>query len=259
MLTGEAVALDVQPLGFVARAVGALIDVALMLLCYLGAFLFIAWLGNQGALDDQTARILNVIVIVVIAVAIPTAVETASRGRSLGKLIMGGRIVRADGGTIGFRHAFIRALVGTIEVLATFGSIALIVGIFTPRAQRLGDLMAGTYCERVRMPALPKSTLAMPPQLYEWANVADVSRMPDPLARRLWQFSHQVDAIVPASRIRVATDLLAQAEDYVHPLPATDPVTAVVGIVVLRRDRELRAMGARNERAGYLLGSAPEI
>ena len=35
----------------------------------------------------------------------------------LGRLAVGSRIVRIDGGAAGFRHAFIRALVGVIEIV----------------------------------------------------------------------------------------------------------------------------------------------
>lgn len=256
VLTGEAVALDLQPLGFVARAVGAAIDFVVMALEFLAVALLLLWLANNGVLDEQTWRIGMIVSIVLVAVAIPTAIETLSRGRSLGKLIMGGRIVRADGGTIGFRHAFLRALVGTVEIVMTFGTMALLVGIFTPRAQRLGDLAAGTYSERVRTPAVPNSHVALPPQLAAWAGIADVSRMPDPLSRKLWQFCHEADTMNPASRHRIAAELLTQAQPFVHPLPPADPATAVTGIMVVRRDRELRALQTRNDRSARLLAGA---
>ncbi len=253
VLTGEAVALDLQPLGFVARAVGAGIDLLLMIVEAFAIALLLMWLADNGVLDDQTFKIALIVSIVLIGVAIPTAIETLSRGRSLGKLIMGGRIVRADGGTIGFRHAFLRALVGVVEVLMTFGTIALLVGIFTPRAQRLGDLAAGTYSERVRTPKVPVSHISLPPQLTEWALVADVSRMPDHLSRKLWQFCHEAGVMNPGSRNRIASELLAQAQAYVHPLPPADPATAVTGIMVVRRDRELRALQTRTSRSARLL------
>ena len=246
VLTGEAVALDLQPLGLVARAVGAAIDVFLMALEFLAIAMLLQWLTNEGILDEQTFRMALIMALALIAVVIPTAVETLSHGRSVGKLVMGGRIVRADGGTIGFRHSFLRALVGVVEIVMTFGTMALLVGIFTPRAQRLGDLAAGTYCERVRAPKVPSAHIMLPPQLNEWALVADVSRMPDRLSRKLWQFCHESAVIDPAFRHRLASDLLAEAWDYVHPMPPGDPVTAVTGIMVIRRDRELRALQARN-------------
>src|SRR5690606_25214199 len=101
---------------------------------------------------------------------------------------VGGRIVRLDGGATGFRHAFIRALIGVLEIYMTFGAVAVLTGAFSARSQRLGDLVAGTYSQRVRTPRLPVHTPSMPPALAEWARVADVARMPDRLARRISQF-----------------------------------------------------------------------
>ena len=60
-----------------------------------------------------------------------------------GRWAVGGRIVRVDGGAAGFRHAFIRAFIGVLEIWLTAGAVAAIVGAFTPRTQRLGDLVAG--------------------------------------------------------------------------------------------------------------------
>src|SRR3546814_2286922 len=64
---------------------------------------------------------LVITLLVVVTVVAPTTVETVTRGRSLGKLAVGGRIVRPDGGAIGFRHAFLRALLGVLELWFTLG------------------------------------------------------------------------------------------------------------------------------------------
>ena len=61
--------------------------------------------------------------VVLCFVVVPAAVETLSRGRSLGKLAAGLRIVRDDGGAIRFRHAVIRALIGFLEIYLTFGGL----------------------------------------------------------------------------------------------------------------------------------------
>ncbi|UUT35710.1 RDD family protein [Microbacterium elymi] len=185
VLTGEAVALDVQPLGFFLRALGTVIDMLvgvafLLLLAWVSG-----WMLGRNIISTDASSILGVTVIVLVTVVLPTAVETLTRGRSLGRFAVGGRIVRADGGAAGFRQALIRALVGVLELWMTLGGIAALVGAFTPRSQRLGDLMAGTYCQRTRTPALPAHAPDMPPALLPWAEVADVSRLPDPLARRL--------------------------------------------------------------------------
>ena len=175
-LTGEAVALDVQPLGFFLRAVGCLIDMVAGIALLIGGSLFLSVLVAGGTIPDSAFRIGLITLLVVVMVVVPTAVETLSRGRSLGRWAVGGRVVRVDGGAAGFRQAFIRALVGVLELWFTLGGIAAIVGMFTPRAQRLGDLLAGTACERTRARPLPAAAPGVPPGMEGWA--ADPRRRP---------------------------------------------------------------------------------
>ncbi|MFK4837954.1 RDD family protein [Microbacterium sp. ZW T2_14] len=252
VLTGEAVALDVQPLGYFLRALGVLIDmllgVAVLLLFAWG----IGWLLGLGALDAAVVPILTIVVLVLVMVVIPTVVETTTRGRSLGRLAVGGRIVRADGGAAGFRHAFIRALVGVFELWFTVGAVAALVGAFTPRSQRLGDLLAGTYSERTRTPRLPDVSFGVPPVLADWAVIADVARLPERLARRLAQFARSAVNMDPAARARVAASLAREAAEHVSPVPAVDPETFLMGVVAVRRERELRALRLETARADAL-------
>ncbi len=122
-----------------------------------------------------------------------------------------------DGGAAGFRHAFIRALLGVLEIYLTFGGLAVLVGAFTARSQRLGDLVAGTYSQRVRTPQLVTLAPTLPPALTAWAQVADVARLPDRLARRISQFLVSAPRMLPAARERVARDLLAEAAPFISP------------------------------------------
>ena len=168
------------------------------------------------------------------------------------KLAVGGRIVRSDGGATGFRHAFIRALVGVFELWLTVGAVAALVGAFTPRSQRLGDLLAGTYSERTRTPRLPEAAPGVPPQLAEWATIADVGRLPDRLARRLAQFGRSARSMDPPARARLGASLAAEAAEFVSPVPAVDPETLIIGVVAVRRERELRAIELEAERTAAL-------
>lgn len=252
VLTGEAVALDVQPIGLLLRAAGAAIDLVATILLYVAFVMFLAALWDAGLIDEAGIQIALIVMLVVVTVAVPTAVETLTRGRSLGKLAVGGRIVRSDGGAIGFRHAFIRALLGVLEVFMTLGSLALIVGIFTPRAQRLGDLVAGTYAERTRTPALPASERALPAGMEAWAAIADVARIPDRLGRRLTQFVSGAASMVPGSRARIAAELAQELLPFVSPIPPVDPEILVRAVVAVRRDRELRALTLQDQRVAAL-------
>lgn len=241
ILTGEAVALDVQPAGVLLRSLGALIDILVT-----AALLYLVIWVSANALNtmpnENALRIVVIATIVTLFVIVPTAIETATRGRSLGKLAIGARIVRVDGGAAGVRQAFIRALIGFFETWMTLGVVAFLTGAFTAKSQRLGDLVAGTYAQRTRVAALPAPLPGVPPMLGPWAAVADVARMPDPLARRLTQFLHQRHHMHPGARDRVTEKLLSDVEPYVSPLPPADPVTALLAIAAVRRDREYRAL-----------------
>ena len=257
VLTGEAVALDVQPVAYFLRALGVLIDMLIGVCLILLFVLLTTWLLSIGALDESAMTIVTIAVVVLVLVAIPTVVETMSRGRSIGKLAVGGRIVRTDGGAAGFRHAFIRAVVGVFELWLTLGAVAALVGAFTPRSQRLGDLMAGTYSERTRTPRLPDAQHGVPPQLVEWASIADVGRLPERLSRRLAQFAASARNMEPSARARVAASLAGEAASHVSPVPAVDPETLIIGVVAVRRERELRALRLEAARVDALTAATP--
>ncbi|WP_309103269.1 RDD family protein [Microbacterium sp.] len=254
VLSGEAVAIDVQPIGFLLRAVGAIIDMLLGFALFILWIFLRIWLLDAGILDEATDRIATVTALVVSFVILPIAMEVALKGRSLGKLAVGGRIVRVDGGAAGFRHAFIRALLGVLEIYMTLGGIAVLAGAFNSRSQRLGDMVAGTYSQRVRTPKLVSHVPQLPPALAGWAQIADVARLPDRLARRISQFLQSAPRMAPAARARVAHDLLAEAAPFVSPMPQASPELVLVGITVLRRERERRALLNADSRAEKLTG-----
>ena len=112
LITGEAVALDLRAASFVLRAAGAIIDYVVYLGSYILLIVIVIMFADSLLLDEAVLAAIAVTALVVCLVVIPTAVETLTQGKSLGKLAIGGRIVREDGGSIGFRHAFIRALTG---------------------------------------------------------------------------------------------------------------------------------------------------
>ena len=251
-LTGEAVALDVQPVGFFLRALGAFIDFLIGAVLLIGGALLLTTMVAAGTLPEAAIRIGVISLLVLVTVVIPTTVETLSRGRSLGRLAVGARIVRTDGGAAGFRQALIRSLTGVLEVWFTLGAIAAVVGMFTPRAQRLGDLLAGTASERTRTRRLPPPAPGLPPGWESWAEIADVSRLPDRLAARVAQFVRGADALEPAARARVAASLAEAVRPFVSPIPPSDDEGLVRAVSSVRRDREYRALLLENERAAAL-------
>ncbi|GAB7304346.1 RDD family protein [Clavibacter michiganensis] len=252
LVVGEAVALDVRPAGFVLRAAGAAIDVIASLVVGLLLVLLIGRLAGAGLLDDASSAACAIAAVVLAIVVLPVVVEVASRGRSLGRWAVGARIVRADGGGIGLRHAVARALVGILEIYLTLGGLAALVGLLSPRAQRLGDLVAGTRSQHERVPAYPAPLPPVPPHLVAWASEADVGRLPDALGRRLARFLTQREAMTPASRARLAAELANEAAVHVSPLPAADPESFVTAVGAVRREREHRALMLARDRMASL-------
>ncbi|MEY2847951.1 MAG: hypothetical protein RI885_616 [Actinomycetota bacterium] len=252
LVTGEAVALDLRPASFVLRATGSIIDFVVTVLVLLGGFFVIVGIYGGFGVDDAAVGALFVTLLVVCTIVVPTAVETLSMGKSLGKLVMGVRIVRDDGGAVGFRHAFIRALTGFIEIIGTFGGLAAIVALLNGRAKRLGDLLAGTYAqyERVADPGDP--IFAVPPELVEWSRIADVARMPDRLSRRVTQFLGGASAFLPEARARIGASLASEAAGFVDPVPAAAPEAFLIAITAIRRERESRALDLERERMARL-------
>jgi uncharacterized RDD family membrane protein YckC len=64
------------------------------------------------------------------------------RGQTPGKMLMGVRVVRQDGGELGYGRAFLR-WVGYYVALLPFG-LGLILVLLHPRRRGLHDLLAGT-------------------------------------------------------------------------------------------------------------------
>ncbi|MGW4241280.1 RDD family protein, partial [Nocardia sp. NPDC004722] len=143
--TGEAVAVELPIARVPTRAAAFLLDlivqivIGLLLILLFEAIL--AWADADSAWRDTAA----LVGMVSAMIGYPVLFETFSRGRSLGKMAVGLRVVRADGGPIDFRHAVTRGLAGIVDfwILGT-GLIAVVVSLCSPQGRRIGDALAGT-------------------------------------------------------------------------------------------------------------------
>ncbi|MFJ6003457.1 RDD family protein [Arthrobacter sp. NPDC092385] len=249
VVTGEAVVLELRPAGFAARGLSIIIDIIAQVIL---AALMLLLIGNVfgGVLDPALTTALLLATVVLLLVVVPVTVETLTRGKSLGRLVMGLRIVRDDGGAIRFRHAFIRAMLAILEIYMLGGSLAFLVSLFNERSKRLGDLLAGTYAMRERVVARPRAPAAMPSRLRSWSETADIGRLPDSLARRMSQFLAQAPRLTPQARQALSLDLAAEASHHVSPPPPGDthPEEFLHAVIAARRDRDYGAMMRQRER-----------
>ncbi|MDO3696953.1 RDD family protein, partial [Curtobacterium flaccumfaciens] len=234
LVVGEGVALDVQPAGLVLRLAAALLDGLCVLVLFVLALFGVSRLWPRG-LEPAWGAALGIVLLVVVLVLVPAAVETVTKGRSVGRFATGTRVVRLDGGAIGFRHAFTRSLVGLFELWMTFGSVALLVALFGSRPRRLGDLLAGTIVQHERLPKQRDPEVLLPPELTAWADVADVSALPQRLENRLGAFFRGAALMRPELREAAAQTLAAEVSAFAHPVPPVPPEVFLAGVVVLRR------------------------
>lgn len=251
-MTGEAVGLDLRPTSFILRAAGAIIDFSAYLALLLLTLYAISLPVISDNLDSAGGAAVTVIAVVFCLFITPAIVETATQGKSLGKLATGARIVRDDGGSISFRHAFIRALTAVLENFATLGGIASMVALLNDRAKRLGDLLAGTYSQNERISKKIPTVFPVPPELLAWASIADVATMPDGLSRRIAQFLRQADRLTPDARGRLARSLAGEASAFVSPLPDCDAALFLAGVSAVRRGREGAALQLESDRLEHL-------
>lgn len=242
VISGEAVEVEVRLARVGSRMLAFLIDVVVQLLLAWTASL--VWLGLSIGHSRGFAAGVGVLVTVLVFVAYPVVVETVTGGRSLGKLALGLRVVRVDGGPIRFRHALTRALVGLavewpgILVPPLSWLICLGVMIGHPAGRRLGDLAAGTIVLHERSPASWGWVPAMPPYLHAWAASLDLTGLDDDLALAVRHYLARNRKIAEPARTRLGSSLAAEvARQTTPPVPPGTPGWAYLAAVVAERHR----------------------
>lgn len=241
LVTGDAVVLDVRIAQLPVRAVSALIDITIVIIVYLIALTL--WVGTLGRFDDAFVGAIMIIFTVLVLVGYPLVLETATRGRTVGKMVMGLRVVSDDGGPERFRQALFRALAALVEIwmfLMLLGCPAVICSMLSPKAKRIGDIFAGTIVISERGPKTGPPPM-MPPQLAWWASSLQLSGLSAERADVARQFLSRAMELEPQLRdqmgYRIATDVLSQVAP--PPPPGTPPQLTLAAVLAERHRREL--------------------
>ena len=242
VVTGEAVALDLRLAKLPSRLVAGFLDVALQVavlyaLVALGA---VVLRGTDGGLQAA----LVILLLVVVFLGYPITLETLTRGRTLGKMALGLRVVRDDGGPLGFRQALVRGLFGGLLekpglLLGLTAPIGILVMGLSARGKRLGDLAAGTVVLQERVPAPRQAYVAwMPPPLAGWATTLDLTGLDDGLALAVRQFLSRMPQLSASARAELGDRLAgAVAAVTTPPPPPGTPGWAYLTAVLAERGR----------------------
>jgi uncharacterized RDD family membrane protein YckC len=256
VVTGEAVILEVRVAQLPSRALAFMIDWIIQMIVLLVVVLL---LTNASVItDDALSTGLAILFSVLVIVGYPVIFETVTRGRSLGKLALGLRVVSEDGGPERFRQALFRGLAGTLELWAFTGAPALLISLLNQKGKRLGDIFSGTIVIGERGPREAPPPV-MPPQLARWASSLQLSQLPDDLANTARQYLSRWNQLSPAMQYEMGMQIANQVSARIAPPPppGVPPYAYLAAVLAERRRREeLRLAQTRGPVASY--GQAPQ-
>jgi uncharacterized RDD family membrane protein YckC len=237
IVTPQGVVLDLEAAGIGYRGASRAIDTAGFIVLTIAGLLLSEALLPSGS----SVNIVLLLLLLFLLFFYPAISETFWRGRTVGKAVLGLRVVTLEAGPIGFREALIRSLFQLVD-FGTFGVAALLSGMTTDRSQRIGDVAAGTFVVRepkslAHVPPVPFT----PPMGFE-GNVAelDVSRLRPEQERLIRSFLLRVGQLSRDARIDLGTRMAQTTADRLgHELARwPDPETYLVGVMAARQMRE---------------------
>jgi uncharacterized RDD family membrane protein YckC len=249
-VTGDAVVLDVSAATFPVRMAARLIDMLIQIVVLIITLIVIAAAAN--GLNGAAIAAIVVVDLVLILVGYPTIFETLSRGKTIGKMAMGLRVVAEDGGPVRFRQALVRALAGLFEIWTiVLAPVALITSLASAKGKRVGDMFAGTYVIYERVPGrgnLAPEFAAVPPPLTGWAAQLELSGLPDQDAEAAGSYLRRFYDLQPAARDALGLQLAAAIAARVSPPPppGTPPAAYLAAVLAVRRHREQARLATRN-------------
>lgn len=234
-MTGDAVVLDVQVAQLPVRALGALIDLTIIGVGYVIAILL--WAVTLPEFDEALTAAILIIFTVTVIVGYPLAMETATRGRSVGKMVMGLRVVSDDGSPERFRQALFRALAGFVEIWMLFGGPAVIASLSSANGKRIGDMFAGTVVISERGPRSVPPPM-MPPALAWWAASLELSGLGPQQTEMARQFLARASDLTPAIRDQMAYRATTEVVSRISPPPPPGaPPQQILAAVLAERHR----------------------
>lgn len=223
IVTPDAVGLDLQIATLGSRGAAYLLDVSILLVVLFLLLISQALLGAAGFVPGWWGIAVLLLLAFTWQFGYPIGFEVLARGRTPGKAAMGLRVVTVEGAPVGLRHAVVRASVGLLELLGTFGGLAVLSSFASPRSQRLGDMAAGTLVVRERRGGgTPSAEVFRAPAGYEsYVARLDVSGLQPSDYAAVRETLRRARDLPPAIREQVTSQLAARLVPRVQPPPPT--------------------------------------
>ena len=218
--TPEGVAFRLPLAGPITRLVAGLVDLVIVVAL---AVMATTGFGLLGMVSADFAQGLGIVTTFGLQLVYPMGMEWLWRGQTLGKRMFGLRVVDAEGLRLQASQVVVRNLLRAVDLLPLFYGVGGLAMVLSRRAQRLGDLAAGTVVIRPRPVRRPvwhdegpeagaRDVLAAHPAL-----AAELRRRVGPdLGAVMVEALNRREEFDPEARIRVFADIRAELDRLVH-------------------------------------------
>ncbi|HLG03305.1 MAG TPA: RDD family protein [Bacteroidia bacterium] len=161
IITSQNVIINYETANIGERLIARLLDL-IFFVAYLGVFYFLLenFIGFSGDNDPKFGSVIAILIPVPVMTYTLWA-ESLFNGRSLGKLIMGLKVVKTDGSPAGvgeFAYRWISRIFEG-EILSIFTCLALPVAMVSDKSQRIGDMIAGTIVIKTKQRSSLRNTI----------------------------------------------------------------------------------------------------
>lgn len=237
--TPEGVRLDLTVAGMGSRIAAATIDFILQAIVLIVAIIATSAFASSS---DSAALVIGLFSLLgfLVFFGYPILTEVLWEGKSVGKAIVGLRVVRTDGGGIGFVASLIRNVLRLIDFLPSFYGIGFVVAMISKKGQRLGDLAADTLVVKLASSARKAERGRLyqvglpPPATVPW----DVSAVTTDELAALRHYAERRQSIELANRARLADTLYDKLKDKVVPTSQLTSKEAFLLQIIAEKDRD---------------------
>ncbi len=142
--TPEHVGISYRLAGIGNRFLAAFIDVTLLSILEFGLALVLALIarGSDPLVEFAFLGVATILLALVIPFAYWILLEAFWNGQTIGKRVVGIRVIRDDGSPVGFFAVLARGVLRVLDLVIF--PVDVIVMLLSSKGQRLGDLVAGT-------------------------------------------------------------------------------------------------------------------
>lgn len=240
VVTPEAVLLEFDTAGAPSRAIARVVDLLIASTAASFVISFTAPLLVSSDSDDGFILV-GLLYGVVALFAYPCVCETLW-GTTIGKSMLGLRVVTEEGGPVRFRQAAIRSALQFADLLLVpIGVIGILSILAGRRDQRLGDRLAGTLVVRSASLTMQSKVFGFPPLPGYEAYVAglDVAALSAERYEVLRSFLTRVGELTPDARQALANRLAAGTAAAIGavPSPSMHPEAFLASVVAAYQQR----------------------